>query len=826
MSEDTAPASDAGADEHASGQPAQPGILEVSADFIGNYDPSKLDEAEEIRRRELFQTAVACWQLGFRVIPVHDVAFGRCSCDDPDCESQGKHPAFADWQKPGDDAGADCEWWRQVPPDEILHPNWRPRANLGVLTGRHSNVFVVDIDPVHGGWETWQRLTDSHLDEPIPSTRIIATGSGGRHYYFRYPEFTVRNCNPWGRGAGIDIRGDGGQVVAPPSISARGPYQVVDDSSVAEAPAWLLAALEEHSKIQRGEPSAASPRVVPTGIRRAYGQAAIRAQAQIMREAPAGDRNNTLNRTAFALGQLAPAAIVTEAEAWAALSDAASAAGLSPAETLRTFQSGWRKGMLSPFAPDWNEEERDFPARTWDDFGLGDRVADHFADVLRWNPDTEAWMVYQAGVWLADKEAGEVLAQAMIASLPDAEGGNYEDDPEAEDREGTPRMKFFEQCRKWRSATAPVRAAKVASRMPLMRVRQRDFDRDPLLLNLRNGVWDAREHRLLAHEPDQLMTLQGGVAYDPAAQCPLWDEFFERVQPDPEIRAYLYRVWGYSLTAELTERALFLHHGDGANGKSVANNIIAFVAGSYAQTVPVETLLLSGHGGTVPTDIARMNGMRYLSAAETRAGRQLNEALIKQLTGGDTVAARFMRMDFFEFAMKGKIHVYSNHLVHISSDPATHGRIHLIKWGVSIPKDEQDKHLTGKICESEAGGVLNRLLFGLDDWLARGDLCVPGSAEEEKREYVRSEDWRVAFVEECCEIAEPLPGAAGRSVAELYAVYKLWHHATQPSGRPMSINSFSAELGALHERIRSKQPGNKTWRGFPGLQVKPFPSLS
>jgi phage/plasmid-associated DNA primase len=94
---------------------------------------------------------------------------------------------------------------------------------------------------------------------------------------------------------------------------------------------------------------------------------------------------------------------------------------------------------------------------------------------------------------------------------------------------------------------------------------------------------------------------------------------------------------------------------------------------------------------------------------------------------------------------------------------------------------------------------------------------MPASAEEEKTEYVRSEDWRVAFVEECCDVTEPMHSAPGHSVGELYAAYKIWRNINQPGGRVMSVNTFSAEMAAAYPRERVAK-----WRGFPTLQIKPI----
>src|SRR5438552_2474115 len=124
--------------------------------------------------------------------------------------------------------------------------------------------------------------------------------------------------------------------------------------------------------------------------------------------------------------------------------------------------------------------------------------------------------------------------------------------------------------------------------------------------------------------------------------------------------------------------------------------------------------------GSVPTDIARMKGRRYLAASEAKEGTRLDEQVIKQLTGGETVAARFMRQVYFEFRPVCKIHLTSNHLQHVSDDPATWRRVQLISWDVVIPPQEREHNLADRLYRAEAAGITNWLLAGLADWRKQG----------------------------------------------------------------------------------------------------------
>jgi hypothetical protein len=189
-----------------------------------NFAPGELTATEEARRLELYAAAASCWGRGFRVIPLHHVKSGACTCSrGAECPSAGKHPTESDWTTAGEDPARDDRPWREIEPVGGVPDDWRPNANLGIVTGEVSGIFVVDIDPDHAGDTTFEKLAEAHSADPIRRTLIVQTGSGGRHYYFRHPGFRVPNSKPWGKASGIDIRGDGGMVVAPPSISGKGP---------------------------------------------------------------------------------------------------------------------------------------------------------------------------------------------------------------------------------------------------------------------------------------------------------------------------------------------------------------------------------------------------------------------------------------------------------------------------------------------------------------------------------------------------------------------------------------------------------------------------
>jgi putative DNA primase/helicase len=789
--------------------------LSGGADLGSNY----LTPDEEARRSELCQAAIAYTRRGFAVIPVwHVYEDGSCSCDRrEECASRGKHPIHDNWP---DVATTDpvlaASWWR--PPPDGIASDWFPYANIGLVAGRKSGMFVLDVDTYNGGDERLAGYERRH--GALPETRVHHTGGGGMHYFWKHPGFDVRNSASAVLGQGLDVKGERGFVVAPPSASDKGRYELnpAQDTEPADAPAWLLDLLHEYDRDQLGASIAGKMPEVPGSGGRRYAEAALRSETERLRQATPGTRNDTLNQCAFSLGTLGGAGLLDEAAAFDALQQAAQDAGLNPGEIRATFMSGWKSGLEKPRQVQWRAVEGDWPPRARTEFGLADRMVDHFGGVLKWISEWAAWAVYQQGVWKRDTpQTGEWYAQMMIRRLPDTEGLSYEDD-KGEDKDGTPtpspRDLFKEWVAKQQTRKAVSSAARLSTGLPMMRMNQDTFDRDLMMLNVKNGVVNLETGELLEHSPDFRMTLQAQAHYRKGATAPLWEAFLRRVQPEPEMRAYLQRVAGYCATGRTDEQAMFLWHGAGANGKSVAQSVIAHVLGAYAQTMPVSTLMASTVDDRIPNDVARMAGRRFLVASETKQGKALDEQRLKQLTGGDTVSARYMRAEWFDFQVVGKIQLTTNHLPRMSDDMATWRRIHLITWPVVIPEHERDGGLQQRLITEEANGILSWIVEGALAWQQEG-LKPPEGVLAAKEDYRVEEDVIEQFIRECVKVTDPKPHAPGRDTAAIFSAYLLWCKGELIP--PMGRKAFTQKLKKRgYQQVRSN--GGSC---FPTLEVIP-----
>lgn len=230
-------------------------------------------------------------QRGWYVVQLHDVSAGHCSClMGPECKVAGKHPVISAWQaRPLDNESKVRQEWAK-----------RPAANVGIATGPASGVWVLDVDPDHGGHETLKSLVEQH--GMLPETYTVWTGGKGTHYYFQTPTgWDV--LNSIGRlGPGLDVRGRGGQVVAPPSTTSRGPYSVEVDAPVAVAPPWLLELVKPREHATAMAAGGAAPYVAPyqrTAQHEGYDRAVAYAREGSEQElyelasCPPGRRNGT-----------------------------------------------------------------------------------------------------------------------------------------------------------------------------------------------------------------------------------------------------------------------------------------------------------------------------------------------------------------------------------------------------------------------------------------------------------------------------------------------------------------------------------------------------
>jgi putative DNA primase/helicase len=337
------------------------------------------------------------------------------------------------------------------------------------------------------------------------------------------------------------------------------------------------------------------------------------------------------------------------------------------------------------------------------------------------------------------------------------------------------------------------------------------FDADPMKINVLNGMLvvkregDGERIRLKPHDPSDLITKLAPVVYDPAAKCPQYDRFLEKVQPDEETRNFLHQWGGLSLTGDMSEAKLVVLWGKGRNGKTTLLETWATIAGDYGSSCPIETFLDTGRarrGGEPTPDLAMLTGVRYLRTSEPERGAKLAEALIKLVTGGDRLRVRHLNRPFFELAPQFKLTISGNYRPKIrGSDEGIWSRVVLQPFTVFIEKKDRDTHLKTKL-EAEKSGILNRLLQGLREWLVNGGLALPKTAIEATAAYRTDSDSLGRFLATC--VVDSI-GKRTKS-SELHEVYVAWAKANGED--EWSNKGFSQ---AMTERGYTKKHSDVIW---------------
>lgn len=339
--------------------------------------------------------------------------------------------------------------------------------------------------------------------------------------------------------------------------------------------------------------------------------------------------------------------------------------------------------------------------------------------------------------------------------------------------------------------------ANLAKALAGVAIRADAMDADPLAVNVLNGtlrvtqtgkrfvlvdgklkpitIGDRWGIAIADHRPDDLISKIANVVFDPAAICPVYDGFLVVVQPDNGMRRFLHQWGGLSLTGDISEQKLAFFHGKGRNGKSTLVDAWSYIAGDYGGSVGIETFLDQGKGrkgGEATPDLARLPGVRFLRTSEPEKGAKLAEALIKLVTGGELIDARFLNKGFFSFRPSFKLTISGNHKPKITGhDDGIWRRVMLVPWAVQIDADKVDRALPDKL-RLEASGILNRLLEGLLDQRENG-LIQPEAVTAATDKYREQSDQLGRFLTEC---TRPVEGARSKS-SELFALFTAWSKA-------------------------------------------------
>jgi putative DNA primase/helicase len=298
------------------------------------------------------------------------------------------------------------------------------------------------------------------------------------------------------------------------------------------------------------------------------------------------------------------------------------------------------------------------------------------------------------------------------------------------------------------------------------------WDSDPLMLNTPAGIVDLRTGKLHERNRGQYLTQISRVSPDTQQPTENWLRFISQVFADDiDTIEFVQRMCGYCLSGDRREQKLFFAHGQGSNGKSTLLDILMWMMGTYALKLPT-TALMASRNERHPTELAQLHGKRLAVSNELEEGSFWAEARIKELTGDETLTARFMRQDNFTFTMSHKHLIAGNHKPRLKGgDPAMARRMVLVPFLQKFEGAAKDAKLPEKL-KAEAAGIMAWVVQGARKWYADG-LAIPSSVEAASRDYMAEHDDIAMWIEECCKVEI---GTHARS-SDLYASFRRWKQA-------------------------------------------------
>jgi putative DNA primase/helicase len=442
------------------------------------------------------------------------------------------------------------------------------------------------------------------------------------------------------------------------------------------------------------------------------------------------------------------------------------------------------------------------------DTGNADRMIALFGQDLRYSAIFRKWLVWDGRRWAKDEQDGRAmkLAKKTMTTFYQQTMGTPSEGLE----------KFAKSC---------LSKTRIANCLFLadceLRIHVEDLDTHPYLLNCLNGTLDLKTGELHKHRREDYITKLVHHNYDPEAECPMFLKFLgeimgvtpEASESDLEgsdrLVDYLQKVMGYSLTGDVSEKAVFCLFGDGSNGKTTLLETVAFVIREYSTQVLIDTLMArkAGENNNTLADLADLRGARFVTTSEGEEGQRLAEAKVKYLSAGmGKIRTARKYENFIEFDATHKIFLDSNYKPVVSGqDAAIWNRLKAIPFTVTISDEQKDEELPKKL-QKEGEGVLAWMVKGCLRWKAEG-LGAPPEIQESSKTWKEDMDPLRDFIEDSCWLGDEL---WVRSAA-LWNAYKKW--ADNNGERPFGRRRFGERLKVLGCKS-SRRDRARSWTGI------------
>lgn len=357
-------------------------------------------------------------------------------------------------------------------------------------------------------------------------------------------------------------------------------------------------------------------------------------------------------------------------------------------------------------------------------------LIDTYGHIIRHVTDSDKWVYWNGHMWEpTGKNEGQIkqLTINAITALP-------ADDP---------------AIKKWRNSSLNhskiQNTIKIASTDPRISINQDELDQHPTQLNTPQGIVNLKTGELTPPDPKKLHSKTTLTTPNQNCPTPLWNQFLEDTfHGHPGMIPYVQQLAGYTATGLVGAQILPFLYGSGANGKSVFVDVLTELLGDYATPAPANFLTPTREQH--PTEIARLKGIRFLTASEVAEGSRFDEIKIKQLTGGDKLTARYMNGDFFDFHPTHKIWLSGNHQPKVQTGGYSFWRrLRLIPFTNTVPEHKRIADLTKQLIEKEGPGILHWIIRGATEYLTYG-FTEPQEVTDATKAYEESEDELGRFI--------------------------------------------------------------------------------
>lgn len=708
---------------------------------------------------------------------------------------RGKRPATEHGSK---DASTDRDrinsWWASE------------EHNVAIATG--NGLVALDVDVDHGagkfGDETLSNLEAQY--GPLPDTWTCLTGGGGVHYYFRCedPALTVRTNFD----ASLDYRGNGGYVIAPPSIHPKSGkaygWEVnhsPNNTELADLPEWLhrlmLGKGERGSKAQ------------PEGS---------------LEKIPEGRRNDTLFRLAISMRKNG----LTGEEILPALLEANEKRCVPPlekreVETICRSVNKYEAELAAVYHGKFEPED-------FSDAGNAEVFFQVYRNDLIW-VDALGWLCWNGSQWIRDEhkavawsiELTEKMLQeaqekffAAHARLAETTV-QFEETKAAEDeaavdaarRELAQARKFLHHARNTRGA-ARLKNMRELSK-PYLVVKADRLDADPFALNTPGGIVDLRTGEIHPHEPSAYCSQMTLVSPDSRGEAQ-WNAFLETITGgDQSIQQFFQRVAGMSLIGEVYQEGILLAYGGGRNGKSTYFNALGAVLGDYAGNVNIKVLTTDQMNKGA--SLATLRGKRLVISGEMDPHQSLSISTLKQIASTDelVIEEKFKQPETIK--PTHTLALFTNHLPRIDAmDMGTWRRITVVPFQATIPEETEIPNYANVLVKESGGAILSWAIAGAKQFVNDGfRLNLPEAVKKATEAYRQKEDWLMEFIQDQCVVsADARVGAQ-----ELYQAYQTWAaNAERPACTTGTFSQAMKNAGFL-----KIHPKNKKW--WVGVDLRP-----